>query len=188
MAEPILEPSAAIASALQRAAAAAGPAEEPESDPAPRRGRPGASGPELNVVPLVDILFLLMVFFVIAGVFGLAEGILPSSMARGGTTPAGVPLPVSPIIVELNATAGQACELRVRPSQMETLRNPAELVAELQRIMNLPGFGPDTPVVIRSQDNVLWNDVASAWNAVVRSGFRDVVFGRPPPAASAGPS
>ena len=106
-----------------------------------------------------------MVFFVIAGVFGLAEGILPSTMARGGTAAGGVPLPVSPIIVELNATTGQACELRVRPSQLGALRSPAELVAELQRIMNLPGFGPDTPVVLRSQDSVMWNDVAAAWTA-----------------------
>src|SRR5262245_54970786 len=99
-------PTQALAEALSRAADTPPEhwTETAAESGGPLRRRRVIGAPELNVVPLVDVLFLLMVFFVIGGVFGLSEGILTSTMTLGGQG-AGVPLPISPIIVELTAPA-----------------------------------------------------------------------------------
>lgn len=153
-----------------------------EEDPAlisPKRSK-RLPDPELNVVPLVDVLFLLMIFFVIAGTFGLSEGVLASRMTLGGRGGWGTPLPISPVVVEVLADQSPGVVYRLRLGQRDRdLHQPAELAAELKRVNELPGFGAQTPVVILADDNALWNDVVEGWNAILLSGFQDVAFGNP---------
>lgn len=134
--------------------------------------------PELNVVPLVDVLFLLMIFFVIAGTFGLSEGVLTSRMSLGGKGGWGTRLPISPVVVEVRAAKDQVREFCVRlgPGCRE-LHTTEELTAELKRVFEMPGFGGFTPIVIRAEDHASWDDVIAGWNAILLSGFQDVAFG-----------
>ena len=149
--------------------------------PLPRRGW-ARRAPELNVVPLIDVLFLLLVFFVIAGTFAVGEGILESRMLPGSGRGAGVPLPFDPIVVEFKSGSGSARFWIRLMGKPELLKSHAELTRELSRLRSLSGFGAETPVVIVSDDNVVWDDVAGGWNAALRAGFRQIAFGYPPPA------
>jgi biopolymer transport protein ExbD len=180
--EPVYPPDSpeTLASALRRIASGEKEEEELDSSPASpmRRGRrPGA---ELNVVPLVDVLFLLMVFFVIAGVFGLREGIVASRTLLGGGSGVGPFLPISPIVVEVKAAGSQSSTCFVRAgSHRQEVHSDVELTSELKKLMELEGFKENIPVILATDDEVLWDDVAGRWNAILVAGFHDVGFGRP---------
>lgn len=156
---------------------------EEGASPPTRRDRTPAV--ELNVVPLVDVLFLLMVFFVIGGAGGILEGILASRMARtpgssGGTAAGDIPIPSTPIVVEVKAIKPQSWVSNVRFGTLRyEARSETQLAAELKRMIVMPGLSAQTSVVIATDEEVLWDDVARVWNAILYAGFRDVAFQQP---------
>jgi len=137
----------------------------------------------LNVVPLVDVTFLLMIFFVIAGSFDVWEGVLSSKMpAVGGRGPATtVALPVSPITVRLTRSGLGDDEVSIEiedfPPSPKTF---LELSENLTRIQRLPGFDGETLVVLQADDDVRWQHVVNGWNAAVRAGFKNLAYGEAP--------
>ncbi len=134
----------------------------------------------LNVVPLVDVTFLLMIFFVIAGSFDFSEGALRSQMrpiqGGGGT----VALPLTPIVVRLasRASGDKTLDLRLDPLGT-TVNSFSELVESLVQIRGQPGFDSQTPVVIQADDDVAWDHVVNGWNAALRAGYSDLAYAAP---------
>ena len=53
----------------------------------------------LNLAPMVDIVFLLLIFFITTTTFKRAEGLLLSQLPRQGKRGTGVALPLPPIVV-----------------------------------------------------------------------------------------
>lgn len=96
--------------------------------PAARRRR------GLNLTPMIDVVFLLLVFFMLVSRFGQLDGV-PLALA-GGAAPgwSGAPrlVDVRPEGLSLNGTA----------------LDEAALIADLRRLMP----APDAPVVLRPQD------------------------------------
>ena len=130
----------------------------------------------LNLAPMIDVTFLLLIFFLVSTTFGRPEGILSSRMPKGPDAPA-VQLPISPIVVRLtpegdgsNHCLIQIDHVRQQPAGFTEL---AQLIRELQQ---RPGFDRDTPVIIVPQQRVAWDHVVEAWNAALRGGARNLAF------------
>lgn len=137
----------------------------------------------LNVVPLVDVTFLLMIFFVIAGSFDTWEGVLSSKMpAIGGSGAAtAVALPVSPITIRLTRSGpgdgDVSLQIEEFPPSPKTFIELSERLAGIQK---LPGFDAETIVILQADDDVLWQHVVNGWNAAVRAGFKNLAYGDAP--------
>ena len=133
----------------------------------------------INLAPMIDVTFLLLIFFLVTTTFERAEGLLSSEMP-GNTTAASVALPLSPIVVRLTPGDGGVGSVSIRIDRIDTA--PAdfeELVAYLGELHGKPGFDADTPVVIVAGADVQWDHVVGAWNAVLRAGCTRVAFGEP---------
>jgi biopolymer transport protein ExbD len=141
------------------------------------RRRHPQPGIHLNIIPLVDVTFLLMIFFVIAGTFERWEGVLSSRMLPSGPA-AGIPLPFTPVTLRLRATGAAPADFAVaiEGTARET-KVFGELTNMLRDLQRGPGFSADTPVVIVSDAAVRWDHVVNAWNSAVRAGYRNVAFG-----------
>lgn len=149
--------------------------------PAVRRGlryRAGRSTIELalNIIPLVDVTFLLMIFFVIAGSFDLFEGVLRSRLPKVGA--ATTPLPFSPIGVRIERIPGEPSAIRVEPFGYQAA-NFADLATYLTGLREQSGLDAETPVVFFVDDNVPWDDAVNGWNASLRAGFSNLAFTKP---------
>lgn len=158
--------------------------------PASRRGlryRSGRSGTELalNIIPLVDVTFLLMVFFVIAGSFDMFEGVLRSRLPKVGA--ATTPLPFSPVGVRIERIPGEAPAIRVEPFGYQAA-NFAELGTYLTTLREQSGLDVETPVVFFVDDNVPWDDAVNGWNASLRAGFTNLAFTKARGDSLGGPS
>jgi len=141
------------------------------------RGAREGGAVSLNVVPLVDVTFLLMIFFVISGSFDVSEGVLRSGIVpaagRSGTTA----LPLTPIVIKITSSVEVpgACSLELapfghRPSSFNELRRI------LSGIRRQPGFDEQAPVAIRADDGVLWEHVVNGWNAALGAGFSNLAY------------
>ncbi|MBI1826766.1 MAG: biopolymer transporter ExbD [Planctomycetes bacterium] len=142
------------------------------------RSRRNSESIHLNIVPLVDVTFLLMIFFVIAGAFERWEGMLESKFPRTQGGGISTPLPLSPVTLRLQTT-GQGADDFLATVDGTEIRTQSfeELATRLHDLQQNPAYSSDTPVVVMSEPRVRWDHVVNAWNAALRAGYQNVVFG-----------
>ena len=146
-----------------------------------RRLEPRGVPIAVNFAPMIDVTFLLLIFFLVTTTFERAEGILASQMPRDTGAPA-VALPLSPIVVRLAQFGPAHDDFSIRIDRFENRpRTLPELTEMLRRIHQQPGFDEETPVVIVAQDDVRWDHVVGCWNAALGAGCEKIAFGEPEP-------
>jgi biopolymer transport protein ExbD len=151
----------------------------------PPSGRPGTRGAlrrrygsalSLNLAPMIDVTFLLLIFFVVTTTFKRPEGIFASKLPKDAGAPAAA-LPISPIVVRVSQTDPSGRNYQIRIDNF--VRAPQtfnELAQFLEDVQANPGFDRQTPVVIFPTPNVRWDHVVNCWNAAVRAECATIVF------------
>jgi biopolymer transport protein ExbD len=116
--------------------------------PARRRRKP-------RLTPLIDVVFLLLVFFMLASRFGI-EAVLPLPLATGGAEYSGPPrlIDISPQGTALNG--------------VPTL----DLVAALAPLMD----SPQDMLILRGQNGATLQDVVTVSQTLRDAGFTSVVL------------
>ncbi len=131
--------------------------------------------------PMIDMSFLLLLFFMATTRFAQPEGLLSSPMPPYGSSGGGGPavaLPLSPLIIRLS-TAGAAHDgfaVRIDSFPDESPSDFQQLARTLRAIQQKPGFDAATPVVIAAQSQVCWDHVVNCWNAALRAECKNIAF------------
>lgn len=149
-----------------------------------KRHRPIGRMGELNLTSMLDVIFLLLIFFVLTASFALGEGILPADMPRGESESESDELPpTQPIEITLRSLGGYDVSIQLAgdPSPPETFNELYQKLSGLQRTEADPGrpFGADDPVIIRADSEVRWAHMVSAFNAAVRARYTNINFAQP---------
>ena len=121
---------------------------------------------DLNVTSLVDVLFLLLIFFTLTSTFKRAGELdlkLPESTTA---SPAGSR--ASPKPIELVLTEHGTLLLDGAPTTFEQL---------LPRLSSAHGRQPDSPVMIEAEEDVGHGQVVRVLDAVRAAGFKGVSIG-----------
>ncbi len=132
----------------------------------------------LNLTSMVDLVFLLLFFFLAATRFTRPEGTLPADLPGQQAAAANIEIPRTPISIRLAPAPGDApgCRLTVDRFHPEPLPL-ADLAPALERIRNeVPGFDGRTPVHLVADDTVPWDSVVNAYNAALFAGFERIYF------------
>lgn len=142
-----------------------------------RRARRKAWTMSLNLTPMIDLVFLLLFFFLTVSRFSAREGTLPAQIpARAAAVSAEVPR--TPIRVRLEAEPGNPQVCRAIIERFNDSPMPmSELAGALQKIreMNV-GFDEQTPVHLAAGDDVVWDHVVNAYNAAFAAEFTKIYF------------
>lgn len=145
------------------------------------RRRPAPRGTQIAIsfAPMIDVTFLLLIFFLVTTTFERAEGLLTGKMPHE-TRPTAVPLPLTPVIIRLNQTGPSHDDYTILLDHFDVApADVRELTDVLLQIQEQPGFDTATPVVIVAEDDVRWDHVVGCWNAALRAGCERIAFGRP---------
>lgn len=130
----------------------------------------------LNLTAMIDVVFLLLVYFVVTANFATGEGVLTTNMpADAGDSYAIDMPPVMPLRVYLYAgDDATTCKLRVVGATEQPADFPAlaKLLTDMHAHMN-----DDDPVIIQPVGDVKWEHVLGAFNAAVKARFANVQFG-----------
>ena len=147
-----------------------------------RRGRRGLS---LNLTPMIDVTFLLLVFFVCTTRALEKQALLRADLSEHGGTGATVDaltLEETPLRIEVRREAG-ATAYRVlaptpQPSDSEQLTS---ILASRRYGPDNPGglFAADQPIELAPTRETPWDDTVSAFNAISRAGYTRISFARP---------
>ena len=144
----------------------------------------------INVVPMVDVIFCLCVFFMCSLKFKQLEGKFDSWLPKGkGIGAAGS---VSALIEEIRVAMFYDDKTGKTVRQLGTRR--VEDDATLQQLIKdahddfVRLNKPDTPVTIDAESKVPWREVITVMNLCKRNGIDKIEFamGQAPPAAAKG--
>ncbi|MFO0895734.1 MAG: biopolymer transporter ExbD [Phycisphaerales bacterium] len=129
-----------------------------------RETRLDPAGLRLPVVALIDVVFFLLFYFIIAGTLAAEEAELSGTLAVQGGGSSGSPL--SPQLVSVEPEGGRV----VFRIGARTLPDRGGLLAALRELPKDPG------VVIQANDRVDVESVATAMQMAHDAGFTKVTF------------
>jgi len=145
-----------------------------------KRGRDQGSK-QLNLTSMIDVIFLLLIYFVVTAAFTQGEGVISAKLPQGSGAPAeDLKPPERKLIVMLNPLA--ASDTRIEIKDLYAVGDFAELQTRLtslrhDELSNPNGTYPtDSPVLIQPEGSVRWQHVVNAFNAAVASRFTNVSF------------
>ena len=128
-----------------------------------RLGTRRSEEPELNMTSLIDVVLLLVIFFMLATTF-VKEGRLRVQLPQADSAPADAPL--DPLVITITAQGGyRVNERTLVNNSRETLR------ATLQKVA---GNDTERPVTIRADARATHQSVVTAMDVAARLGFTQV--------------
>ena len=132
--------------------------------------------PEINLIPLIDVLLCLLIFFVVTTTFD-ARSVLKLELPRADGQPAD---PQSrPLSVLVNAQG------RYFVGDREVLRTDVESLK--QTLREVAGDDRERTVLVRADARTPWQAVVTVYEALGQLGFRKVANATAPQTAPAGP-
>jgi biopolymer transport protein ExbD len=142
----------------------------------------------VNVVPLVDVIFCLCVFFMCSFKFRQLEGKFDTWLPKDGSTGPGIPAPepsemrIALLWDERTGQVERRFGVRVVPDDQDLARTIGGA-----RDAWLSRGRPDAPLTIDSDVRVPWSEVTTVVNIAKRLGVANVEFALgAPPAAKGG--
>lgn len=145
--------------------------------PRMRRDLPPAKM-QLNLTSMIDVIFQLLIYFVITANFTMDEGVLTARLPEEGQASKASPLdePQTPLFITI-ASAGVA-DYQIRLEGIPEAPNSFEGLSRLLKELAAGGvFDPEKkPIVIRPDFQVRWQHVVNAFNAAVAARYKNVRF------------
>ena len=129
--------------------------------------------------PMIDMSFLLLVFFMTTTRFSTPEGVLSSQMPSygAGGTGAAVALPLTPLVLRVHSAPESTAGFTLSIDRFENAPRDLEGLPQfLGGILKETGFDADTPLILVADDAVQWDHVVNAWNAALRAGWKNIAF------------
>lgn len=130
---------------------------------------------------MIDVIFQLLIYFVLTANFNPHEGILTAKLPRGSGVPnPSLKLPVKPLNIELSPAGQTACRIIVQSRSVGgTFTELADVLVSLQHAPQRGRHGaykPDDPIIIKPRGQVRWQHVVNAFNAAIKAQYSNVNF------------
>ena len=165
--------------------------QRPDSPPAHQQAEPDTHGvpthptthkrkhshddgpPQLRLTSMIDVIFLLLIFFVITANFMVDEGSILAKLP--GNSNGQIP-PPTPLLIDLtSADDGVTYTLKL---DGRSVNGATELYTTLDDQVKAGQLKTDRPVKIRPQNEIRWQHVVNVFNACVRADLTAVGLGR----------
>ena len=139
-------------------------------------GRRRTEKPRLAMTPTIDVIFNLLIFFLLTPILRGPEEYLTTNLPRGGQGPgSSAPEWVKVELVERGASGG---EVEIVFDGCQVLPDFRALDAEL-RGLRARGLAPDYPILIAPTAGVRHKWVVRAFDAITAARFRKICFAVP---------
>ncbi len=142
-----------------------------------RHARPPTAETVPNLAPMVDVIMVLLVFFILGASLELArEGAIETDLDPRSGPGAGAAVEIIPTarIALHDGDAPDTCRILVmgRPIEPNTFDALRALLA--QRVRD--GADPQSPIVLSARGGIRWHWLVKAMDAAAVAGFRNIQF------------
>lgn len=133
----------------------------------------------LRMAPMIDIIFLLLIFFLVAGKWQPQQGQLPFKLpaAGGSTMQIGK---TEPLVIKLtsreNACTAGFADQRIRLQQEQMGESLTAMLEKLKTTLEKQNRTTGDPVEIVCGDGVEWDYFAKVYNLLYGAGITEITF------------
>ncbi|WP_432797565.1 ExbD/TolR family protein [Poriferisphaera sp. WC338] len=138
---------------------------------------------QLQITPLIDVIFQLLIYFMVTASFAVGEGALTAELPTGGDQATdALQIPEQPIVITLQ-TVGYH-NVRIEVQGMPTTASFSQLRDMLIDLQYDPAqkrngvYRPTNPILIKPQQQVRWQHVVNAFNAAMAAGYENIAFAK----------
>ncbi|MHC4361958.1 MAG: ExbD/TolR family protein [Planctomycetota bacterium] len=134
----------------------------------------------LRMAPMIDMVFLLLIFFLVAAKWRPAEDFLPFQLGTAQARPTGLVKP-EPLIIQITATQ-TGCQVRignlstVRITNQTTETDLANLMQETEKCLLAQKRFATDPIEIVCDPELRWEHLAKIYNILYGAGLTDITF------------
>jgi len=134
---------------------------------------------QLSLTSMIDVIFLLLIYFVVTSNFIEDEGVIVAALpGAGGVAQAPPDEIVQKIEIYLVAPDPESPDVAINIARQLDLGNDfSRLKAELDGLTGT--YGTDSPVHIIPEGPVRWQHVVNAFNQAKRAGYTKIQFAKP---------
>lgn len=128
------------------------------------------------MTPMIDIVFLLLIFFVVTASSKIHERLLPTELAADGaiSTDIAPPEPQPPTVeIWLKLAVDEATDTTSVDMNGTVYTNLEKLKSQLRTLAEL---GPENPVILDIQPDVPLGDLVDVYDTCQAAGFESVSF------------
>lgn len=134
----------------------------------------GGEEMELQLTSMIDVIFQLLIYFVITANFQIDEGTILATMPGNAAETEEIEPPDPPVVIELvSSDDGVTYALSVDGQRRDGV---GDLYAYLAGRVASGAMAADDPVQIKPQPKVRWQHVVNVFNACVRAELEEVGF------------
>lgn len=134
--------------------------------------------PEVAMTPMIDVVFMLLIFFVWTASFQVAELVLPSSLVTQSGAGA---VQLDPDLEDLDRVVVRVGWDGARPSWAVNDMPLVSLGAVRQRLATVAAIKADLPVLVDPRPEVPLGHVIDVYDLARQAGFESVQFATPSP-------
>lgn len=136
----------------------------------------------LNLTSMIDVVFQLLIYFVVTASFAQGEGIIIAKLPQsGGAASAEVEPPKQPLKIILTSTGMSAYRINLEgyPAAPADFEQLGGLLEQLRHDPSRGLTGPykdDNPIIIQPDGKTRWQHVVNAFNSTVAARYKNVSF------------
>lgn len=143
-----------------------------------RLRRPAARLMQLRMVPMIDVVFLLLIFFLLTANFRSKEGFLPAELPR--QIASSRKMEMEPLLLRVASEADGRCRIQIGAQAAMVIEPQAEtfdaLSRELQKVLSDQGRRLDDPIKILPTEHTKWDHVVKAYDAIWQINAHNIIF------------
>ncbi|MBI1336018.1 MAG: hypothetical protein GC164_03545 [Phycisphaera sp.] len=136
----------------------------------------------LNFTSMIDVIFQLLIYFVLTSNFAVGEGVITAELPRGGAAAASTEMPDLKLNIVLSHLNVYDCIITIEGSS-DRIANFTALKQTLEDLQFDPSHGrhsgaykPDDPVIIKPDGETRWQHVVNAFNASIAARYKNISF------------
>jgi biopolymer transport protein ExbD len=140
-----------------------------------RRGRTFG----LRMTPMIDVIFLLLTFFILTAKFRAPEQFLPLKLLTGRSKQFGV---IEPLQIHISDTQA-GCSIQIAGSKTVLIEDSAPgqglagFAETLTAVLNSQKRNATDPIEIICDDDIKWDHLVKIYNILYAAGADDITFG-----------
>ena len=143
--------------------------------------RPRHSGIRLQMVPMIDVVFLLLIYFLLTANFRTSEGFLPAQLPQQ-TQAAARSMVFDPLTLYLDSALDDSCLVQIdSPRGSVSVSLPADadfstLRKQLETILAAQGRTTQDPIKLIPTGNTKWHHFVKTYGCLWQVGAKNVIF------------
>ena len=136
------------------------------------------SGAQSGMVPLIDVVFLLLIFFIMTVNFSQQEGFLAAELP--GEAAVDDISEVEPLLIYISSGQAGDCRVNFAGTTVTIPAGSAEFTAfktEVEKVMDNYKRLPSDPVMLVDFDTTSWQHMMNIYDSLLAMGYSNIVLG-----------